>query len=251
MTETEIEPDYRLDYRFHADAWAPVVADLTLLDDRGAPFQLFPPLKLVRMPIDVCKHMLATTSADSADLAAFRDQVNAILGNGKRRFFFKLSSRSAKDVYPMHVCSFAEVWTKCLESERVQEDVALHVNNDQRKTNDMFLALQPWREDRTLEYRCFVHRGSLLCMTDIGDGRWDAEQAYHLLGPNLSRLIEAVCRHPKLPQLTSCALDVYVWRDESDKLAAPGAVYLQEPNELDANLDTMGFSWAEVEALLV
>ena len=244
--EEEKEVDYRLDYRFHADVWHPILA-AELTQCMG--YVALEPCHLVRISHAVCRLLLDKVpfskldTSNSKDVEDFVLALQGIMGKEDKRFFFKLSSRSAKDVYPMYVYSCEELWSKCLESERVQEDLALHsANAEQKEQPGMYIVLQPWRDNRMHEYRCIIHKGKLLCMTDIADLRWEADEAHSLLGPNLERLVHVVCNHPKLPQLHTCALDVYVYLDNNDK-----AIYLQEPNEFDTNLDTMGYTWKELE----
>jgi hypothetical protein len=240
----EEEISYKLDYRFHVDAWAPIVADLTLTSRHGTEYSLHAPYDLVHLPLFACDLLLAKCDAHLPQLDTLRSQVDKILDKDAGAFFFKLSSRSAKDVYPLQIHTFDDLWARCIESERIQEDVELYMADVAAGQDcNIFLALQPWRTERMREYRCFVKAGELLCMTDIGDGRWTADEACTLLGPNLEHLIHAICRHPQLPQLSTCSLDIYIWRDNVDD---DDAVYFQEPNELDANLDTMGYTWDEL-----
>lgn len=133
---------YRLRYDFGVDAWAAAVD---------------PSIRLV--PLDA-RECVALLRGPERMLSRLRRRVERAIAGGSA--FFRLSSRSGKDVPDgIRATSFDDVVRACRASERLREDLALHVS-DATDADRLYVAIRPWLQIQA-ETRCFVVDRRLLC----------------------------------------------------------------------------------------
>lgn len=86
----------------------------------------------------------------------------------KDQMFFRLSTRSGKDLDGgIRVSSFDEIVRVCRTSERLREDLELHVRWGMG-SQTLYLVLEPWMDIQE-EYRCFIHNRKLIGVSTMGD----------------------------------------------------------------------------------
>jgi hypothetical protein len=227
-------PDYSLLYQFHVQGWN------TLLDTDHI---LIPMTDLQIFAIQ--KNGL---SRYVTELAAV---VNDLLNVKGSPMFFKLSSRSAKDVettfkdpetgvqhYKLNtdkdnvspVNCFGDIVQQIRTSERLKEDMTNHINRTQDQSEEkLYLVLQPLIKNIRSEYRVFVAGNVVVgccSFTDVTSCSLPDGFDYDIIR-KLNTKFRNYC------------VDIHTRTNDSK-------VYVTEVNELSFYTDTMDFDFNEL-----
>lgn len=159
------QPNYTLDYNYHADRYGallgPDIIQQTLLK--------LSEHEIVSLELGLKNSPGFKSLKTKVDLLF--EQMNVSSSQG---VFFKLSSRSAKDITPMEpVTTFEQIVEQCRISKRLKEDLMLHTSRDDKKYQNetLYFVFKPWIPDIHTEYRCFIVNKQVVgcCNSDNGD----------------------------------------------------------------------------------
>lgn len=146
-------PEYNLDYKFHADKLADLLKvnqTLITLDDN-----------------DIC----AIQDNDLHELQDLQDLCEVIESIDMFPCFFKLSSRSAKDIGITKVNSFEDIIFQCRRSKRLKEDLSWHLANHS-EDEKLFIVLRPWCDLVKDEFRLFWVDSTLTAVCSKKTGQY-------------------------------------------------------------------------------
>lgn len=203
------QEEYKLKYQFHAEQYGQV-------------------LGIEQTLIPLTKHELVCMQLQAYHLLpALALKVELALNN--REMFFKLSSRSGKDLGVTPVGSFHDIVKQVCQSARLKEDIELHL--DDNSENKLYIVLKEWVPDIKHEYRCFVVNNSVVAYCDCNK--------------------EAACPKPLgwdantcLQKLAAAGYSTYcidLYNTHSD-----GTIRVCEINQLDMFTDTIDFTYHEL-----
>jgi hypothetical protein len=265
-SNSDLSDDYTYDdfSSYNLDKWIHIIDNVEFSDINGEEYKIAQSYELIKLEHEDVKYFIEYKEFNNEDL------INKItnLFNIKPEYFFKLSSRSPKDILEFHedweikhedhwsvkmekkmkqisvlkVTSYEDVMNLLKKSYRTKDDMKLYLQKyeENNQINNLYLVFEEWKNilGHGKEFRCFIRDYELIGICLFRGEYYSSRTTVPIL--IIAHFIKQMMLKLKLINMSRCVVDIFI-PNNSNK------VYFIEINPYDRQTATFNFDYDELE----
>lgn len=249
---------------YNLDKWLHIIDKVEFTDINGNLYKIAQTYELIKLEYSDVKYFIENKDFNNEDL------INKIknLFEKKPEYFFKLSSRSPKDILEfdmtweikhedhwsvkmekkmkqisvLKVTSYDDVLNLLKKSYRTKDDMKLYLEKyeENNKINNLFLVFEEWKDilGHGKEFRCFIRDYELIGICLFRGEYYSSRTTVPIL--IIAHFIKQMILKLKEINMSRCVVDIFI-PHKSNK------VYFIEINPYDRQTATFNFNYDELE----
>ncbi len=249
---------------YNLDKWIHIIDNVKFSDINGEEYKIAQSYELIKLEYEDVKYFIENKEFNNEEL------INKIknLFNIKPEYFFKLSSRSPKDILEfddeweirhedhwsvkmkkkmkqisvLKVTSYDDVMNLLKKSYRTKDDMKLYLQKyeENNQINNLYLVFEEWKDilGHGKEFRCFIRDYQLIGVCLFRGEYYSSRTTVPIL--IIAHFIKQMILKLKLIDMSRCVVDIFI-PNKSNK------VYFIEINPYDRQTATFNFDYDELE----